>query len=161
VSGTPSTETQSRPAESRQPRAERSDHGQTLAAISRRIVGLLKEYSGKGPTKARTYLSGDMVVVLLADGYTQVEKTLMREGRTRTVIEQRAEFQEVMRGRFKRVIEEELQREVLAFMSANHHKPDLNAEIFVLAPLQSEESILLTAALEGVGEPGTAEEASD
>jgi uncharacterized protein YbcI len=121
---------------------QRSERHQALAAISRRIVGLLKEYSGRGPTKARTYLQGDLVVVLLAGGYTQVEKTLLDEGRTKTVIEQRHEFQEVMRGRYKRAIEEELHREVLAFMSANHHDPDLYAEIFVLAPEASEDSIL-------------------
>jgi hypothetical protein len=50
------------------------------------------------------------------------------------VIDQRAVFQDVMRPRFKRVIEEELQREVLAFMSTIHHDPDLNAELFVLSP---------------------------
>jgi hypothetical protein len=39
-----------------------------------------------------------------------------------------------MRPRFKRVIEEELQRELLALMSTSHHAPDLNGELFVLAP---------------------------
>jgi hypothetical protein len=48
-------------------------------------------------------------------------------------MDQRAVFQDVMRPRFKRVIEEELQREVLAFMSAIHNDPDLNAELFVLS----------------------------
>ena len=116
------------------PRSPQSDHGMTLAAISRRIVGLIKEYYGKGPTKARTYHSGDLVVVLLAGGYTAVERTLLDEGQTKAVMDQRAAFQEVMRPHFKRVIEEELEREVVAFMSATHHDPDLSAEIFVLQP---------------------------
>ncbi len=111
-----------------------SERNGTLAVISRRIVGLLKEYYGKGPTTARTYQWDDLVVVLMRGGYTTVEKTLVEEGRSEAVMSQRSEFQDVMRPRFKRVIEEELRREVVAFMSTNHHGPDLNAELFVLGP---------------------------
>ncbi len=110
-----------------------SESGAALAAISRRIVGLLKEHYGKGPTQARTYYSGELVVVLLSGGYTQAEKTLIEDGRTRAVMELRAQLQEVMNDRFRQVIEEELQRSVVAFMSAAHYDPDYNAEIFVLA----------------------------
>ena len=42
---------------------------------------LHKEFYGKGPTKARTYLQDDVVLVLLRGGYTRVEETLMRDGR--------------------------------------------------------------------------------
>ena len=107
--------------------------GATLAVISRRIVALIKEHYGKGPTNTRTYHLGDLVVVLMRGGFTQVERTLIDDGRGEAVEVQRAAFQEVMRPQFKRVIEEELHREVAAFMSATHHDPDLNAEIFVLA----------------------------
>jgi hypothetical protein len=55
-------------------------------------------------------------------------------GQAQAVTDQRAVLQDVIRPRFKRVIEEELQREVLAFMSTSHHAPDLNAELFVLSP---------------------------
>ncbi|HEX4467662.1 MAG TPA: Na-translocating system protein MpsC family protein [Solirubrobacteraceae bacterium] len=110
------------------------EHGTVLAAISRRIVALLKEYHGKGPEKARTYHSGDLVVVLMSGGYTAVEKTLLADGKTEAVMEQRAVFQDVMRPRFKRVVEEEMHRGVIAFMSTNHHDPDINAELFILAP---------------------------
>ncbi|HEY4996614.1 MAG TPA: Na-translocating system protein MpsC family protein [Solirubrobacteraceae bacterium] len=111
-----------------------SESGAALAAISRRIVGLLKEHYGKGPTQARTYYSGELVVVLLSGGFTQAERTLIEDGRTRAVMELRAQLQEVMNDRFRQVIEEELQRSVLAFMSAAHYDPDYNAEVFVLAP---------------------------
>lgn len=112
----------------------RPERNGTLASISRRVVGLLKEYYGKGPTTARTYFWDDLVVVLMRGGYTTVEKTLMEGGRQQAVMSQRHEFQEVMRPRFKRVIEEELRREVVAFMSSNHQEPDLYAELFVLGP---------------------------
>jgi uncharacterized protein YbcI len=120
-----------------------SESGAALAAISRRIVGLLKEHYGKGPTQARTYYSGELVVVLLSGGYTQAEKTLIEDGRTRAVMDLRAQLQEVMNDRFRQVIEEELQRSVTAFMSAAHHDPDYNAEVFVLAPRGAEEAGVL------------------
>lgn len=110
-----------------------SAHGSTLAAISRRMVGLIKDYYGKGPTNARTYHWGELVVVLLSGGSTSVEKTLIADGNEQAVIDQRTAFQDAMRPRYKRVIEEEMRREVIAFMSAYHHDPDVNAEIFVLA----------------------------
>ena len=107
-------------------------HGSALANISRRIVVLHKEFYGKGPTKARTYLQDDVVLVLLRGGYTRVEETLMRDGRIDAVNRQREAFQSVMHDRFVEVIEDELGRKVTAFMSANHQDPDLMAEVFVL-----------------------------
>ena len=53
-----------------------------------------------------------------------------------------------MNDRFRQVIEEELQRSVLAFMSAAHYDPDYNAEVFVLASHKSEEASLRVAAAE-------------
>ena len=107
--------------------------GTQLANISRRIVVLHKEFYGKGPTKARTYVQDNLVVVLLRGGFTRVEETLLRDGRGEAVQRQRDAFQEVMRSRFVAVIEDELDRRVDAFMSTNHQDPDLMAEIFVLA----------------------------
>jgi uncharacterized protein YbcI len=109
-------------------------HGATMAAITRRFVALLKEHYGKGPTSARTYHVEDVVVVLLGGGYTPVERTLIEDGQAKAVSDQREAFQDAMRPRFKRVIEEEMRREVIAFMSTVHAEPDYNAELFVLAP---------------------------
>jgi uncharacterized protein YbcI len=123
----------SEPREMEQPSAA-TGRGSHLAVISRRIVGLLKEHYGKGPTGARTYMSGDLVVVLLSGGYTAGERTLIREGRGDAVNDMRSAFQDAMRPRLKQVVEEELRRPVVAFMSANHQDPDLAAELFILAP---------------------------
>lgn len=105
-----------------------------LANISRRLVGLHKEFYGKGPTKAKTYYNDDLVVVLMRGGFTRVEETLLREGRGDAVIDQRRQFQDVMHERFDAVIQEELGRRVIAFMSGSHQDPDLLAEVFVLEP---------------------------
>lgn len=116
---------------------ERTTRGSHLAAISRRVVGLMKEHYGKGPTGARTYQSGDLVVVLLSGGYTTVEKTLIAGGRSDVVNQQRSAFQQTVRPLMRQIVEEELRRPVIAFMSANHHDPDLSAELFILAPDES------------------------
>ena len=79
--------------------------GAVRTAISDGMVALLKEYYGVGPTQAKTYYHDDLVVCLLRGGFTRVEKTLLEGGRGAAVIQQRMEFQEVMRDRFVAVIE--------------------------------------------------------
>jgi uncharacterized protein YbcI len=106
--------------------------GDMRGNISRRIVQLHKEYYGRGPTKAKTYVHGDLVVVLMRGGFTRVEETLLEGGRGNAVIQQRMEFQEVMMARFKEVIAEETGRKVVAMMSGSHQQPDLLGEVFVL-----------------------------
>ena len=107
---------------------------QARTAISEGIVALLKEYYGRGPTQAKTYYHDDLVVCLLRGGFTKVEQTLLEGGRGRAVIEQRMEFQEVMRERFESVIERATGRRVVGFMSGNQQDPDMICEVFVLAP---------------------------
>jgi uncharacterized protein YbcI len=106
--------------------------GDTRGNISRRIVQLHKEFYGRGPEKAKTYVIGDLVVVLMRGGFTPVEETLLKEGRGASVIQQRSDFQDVMVDRFTGVIEEETGRKVVAMMSGSHQHPDLLAEMFVL-----------------------------
>jgi uncharacterized protein YbcI len=95
-------------------------HGDVLTAISDGLVALLKEYYGRGPTRAKSYFQDDLVVCLLRGGFSQVEQTLLDGGRGAAVIEQRMEFQDLMRERFERVVEDATGREVIGFMSGNH-----------------------------------------
>lgn len=104
------------------------------ARISRRMVQLQKEFYGRGPTKAKTYAHDDLVTVLMRGGFNRVEQTLLDEGRGDSVVQQRADFQEVMLERYSQIIEEETGRKVAAFMSGSHQEPDLLAEIFILSP---------------------------
>ena len=112
----------------------RQRNGAVRTAISDGMVALLKEFYGVGPTQAKTYYSDDLVVCLLRGGFTRVEQTLLEGGRTAAVIQQRMEFQEVMRSRFTAVIEEATGRRVVGFMSGNQQDPDMICEVFVLAP---------------------------
>jgi uncharacterized protein YbcI len=108
--------------------------GAVRSAISDGMVALLKEYYGVGPTQTKTYYHDDLVVCLLRGGFTRVEKTLLDGGRGQAVIQQRMEFQEVMRDRFQQVIERATGRRVVGFMSGNQQDPDMICEVFVLTP---------------------------
>ena len=54
------------------------NHGDVLTAISDGMVGLLKEYYGRGPTRAKSYYEDDLVVCVLRGGSSRVEQTSLR-----------------------------------------------------------------------------------
>src|SRR6202142_1699314 len=109
-------------------------HGDVLTAISDGMVALLKEFYGRGPTRTKSYYDDDLVVCVLRGGFTRVEQTLLEGGRGAAVIQQRIEFQELMRLRFEEVIEAATGRRVIGFMSGNQQHPDMMCEVFILAP---------------------------
>jgi uncharacterized protein YbcI len=112
----------------------RTARGEILTAVSDGIVALFKDFYGKGPTRAKTYYEDDLVVCLLRGGFSRVEQTLLEGGRGASVIQQRMEFQELMRERFEAVVERATGRRVIGFMSGNQQDPDIMCEVFVLAP---------------------------
>jgi uncharacterized protein YbcI len=113
--------------------AARSAAGDVRSAISDGLVALLTEYYGRGPDKAKTYVTDDLVVYLLRGGFTRVEQTLLDGGHGGDVIRQRMAFQDVMRKRFEKVVEEATGRRVIGSMSGNQQDPDMICEVFVLA----------------------------
>jgi uncharacterized protein YbcI len=102
------------------------------ARISRSVVSLLKEYYGRGPVKAKTYYTEDVVLVVLSGGFSPVEATLLAAGKGTAVTDQRTIFQEAMRERFSEKVEEITGRKVISFMSANDQQSDMTAQLFVL-----------------------------
>jgi uncharacterized protein YbcI len=112
-----------------------NDRGRQLTAISNGITRLHREHYGRGATTVRTIMQRNFVVCMLEDIYTPLERTLIEAGRTDSVRETRAIFQDTMRPYFMQVVEEALGRKVLGFMSQVHFDPDLAAEIFVLEPV--------------------------
>jgi uncharacterized protein YbcI len=101
-------------------------------AISNAVVRLLREYTGRGPTKSRTTIRDNVVLVMLEQTLTKGEESLVSKGRADKVIEIRHEFQEAMREEGMAKISELTGRKVTAMLSANHVDPDIGAEIFVL-----------------------------
>lgn len=108
--------------------------GSIPAAISSAVVQLMREYTGRGPTKARTYIDEDLITVVLQDTLTMGERSLVRDGETDLVLTSRKAFQRTMSTQLIAAIERLSGRSVFAFLSDNHIDPDIAVETFVLAP---------------------------
>src|SRR5829696_418654 len=102
---------------------EGQPRGAAGAAISNAVVRLLAEYTGRGPTKAKTTISQDLVAVVLQDTLTKAEKTLADTGQAQFVLDMRHRFQMAMREDLIAAVEMILERKVIAFMSDNHIDP--------------------------------------
>jgi uncharacterized protein YbcI len=120
--------------------------GHLLAAISTRIVGILRDHYGRGPMKAKTYALDDIIVVVMrGSGFTPLEQTIMDSGQPQRVVAMREDFQQVMAERYKDTIEELTGRKVLAFLSQAHVEPDITMEIFFIdAPLEGFGAVEIT-----------------
>ena len=114
--------------------ATEADRGSRSAAISTAVVQVLREYTGRGPTKARATIGRDDVMVVLRDTMTQGERQLADHGKAKDVLHTRHEVQEIMRDDLCAEVEQIMGRRVIAFMSDNHVEPDMGVEVFVLEP---------------------------
>lgn len=119
--------------------------GEMLAAISTRIVGLLREHYGRGPSRAKTYAMDDCIVCVLRNGFTAHERTIVDSGQPGRVIEMRQDFQRMMEQRYRETIETITGRQVIAFLSQAHLEPDITLEIFFLdRPMNGSAALDLT-----------------
>jgi len=107
--------------------------GEIRATISREIVRLQAEYYGKGPTKAKTYVFDDLVVVVLEETFTRAEKTLVQRGEADAIQHIRRRFQQQMAEEFTSVVEQATGRSVRAFLSETNIEQDVSVETFLLS----------------------------
>src|SRR3954453_3966828 len=87
------------------------------AVISDGAVRLLHEYTGRGPTRSRTTIDHDSVMILLGDTLTRGERKLVEAGKKERVLEVRHDFQLAMESELVAAVEEATGRKVIAFMS--------------------------------------------
>ena len=113
------------------PHYPRTD-GPLTAQITNAVVGVFRDYTGRGPTKARTFLNDELVQVLLEDTMTTAERQLAQGGEHEFVLQLRRKFQEVMRSDLVQAVEQLGGRRVIAFMSDNTLEPDMALESFVV-----------------------------
>jgi uncharacterized protein YbcI len=113
---------------------ERTVDGALLTAISNAVVKIVREYTGRGPTKARASIRDDVVTVLMQETLLKAEHSLINDSKAGLVVEMRRSFQQTMRGELSAAVERLTERKVIAFMSDSHLDPDYSIEVFVLAP---------------------------
>ena len=117
------------------------ERGKVVAGISKAILGIHRQYYGRGASRARTLMDADYVICFLEDIYTPVERTLIDAGRFEAVRETRSAFQDTMRERFSASVEEFSGRKVIGFLSQVHVDPDVAVETFILEPENEHPSV--------------------
>ena len=106
--------------------------GSLAATISNHVVRVFAEYTGRGPTKARTTIGENIVLCVTQNSMTKAERRLVQEGESDLVVSIRRKFQTVMRDDLVGAIEAVTGRTVLSFMSDHDAQRDYAAEVFVL-----------------------------
>ena len=114
-----------------------SPEGSQRTALSNAMVTLKKQFYGKGPTAAKTYLNDDWVFVVMEGGLTRNEETLLANGEHDLVRRYRLRFQEVMRDATMSSVEEITGRKVLTYHSQILFDPAFALEIFLLEPQEA------------------------
>lgn len=108
--------------------------GRLRAAISNAMMRVTREFYGRGPQRAKTYLADDYVFCVLEDLLTTVERTLLEAGQSLLVRHVRLRFQDMAGAVFVGEIETLTGHKVLAAHSQIVFDPDTVFHIFVLAP---------------------------
>jgi uncharacterized protein YbcI len=109
--------------------------GSLLAEIANAIVRLYKEVLGRGPTKARAqFLGPDVLLVLLEDSLTVVERNLVALGEVARVREQRIFLEAGLEERKRSEVERILGRRTVGAISGVDPRRDIAVELFTLEP---------------------------
>jgi uncharacterized protein YbcI len=111
---------------------EASSRGRVLAELSNLVVALHREHFGRGPGAAKSFASDGVVVCVLSDIYSPVEKTLIRAGQSAHVKQARALHAEALADVYKARVSEVLGRPVEVFLSSASVDPDVVVETFLL-----------------------------
>ncbi|HWH21541.1 MAG TPA: Na-translocating system protein MpsC family protein [Solirubrobacterales bacterium] len=105
-----------------------------LTEISNTAVALHREHFGRGPGAAKTHVNDNLVVCVLTDVFTPVERTLIEAGQEERVRETRAAHRAATEDVYKERMEAVLGRKVEAHLSSVHVDPDVAVDVFVLGP---------------------------
>ena len=115
------------------------DGGALLARISNEMVRAQKEFFGKGPTKAKSYMLDDMLIIVMRGGMTTAEKTMLDFGHPDLVRQFRQLFENSMTERLTDKMEQLTGRKILTYQSQVMFEPDVVVEMFVFdQPARSE-----------------------
>ena len=109
-------------------------HGRLGAAISDAMVAIVRDAVGRGPTRARTFIHDDVIVCVLDETMTPLERTLHEDQRDDAVQEVRDALHTSMGSQAKQRIEALTGRSVRATLADHHRDPDAGVFVFLLQP---------------------------
>ena len=108
--------------------------GSIRAALANAMVGMKKQFYGRGPTAAKAWILDDYVFVALEGGLTRNEETMLADGKEDLVRTYRLSFQETMTDVLTSAVTEITGRRVLTYHSQIVFDPPRTFEVFVLEP---------------------------
>ena len=112
--------------------------GESAAAVSNAVVRIYARHHGRGPTKAKTYLFGDVILTLMEESAAPVLQTLAAAGEEELVRNVRTRVQSAMAEELKEAVQQITGRTVRALMSGSELEPDVRCDVFLLEPENAE-----------------------
>jgi uncharacterized protein YbcI len=106
--------------------------GERSADMSRELVRLMQRTTGRGPTRARTTMGRDHVLVIFSETLTPGERTLVEGGMSERVATLREGLYRALREEAAAVVERNVERKVVAVMTSHHFEPDYASMLFIL-----------------------------
>jgi uncharacterized protein YbcI len=104
------------------------------AAISNAVVRIHTEHQGRGPTRAKTYLFDDVVLTVMEESASAVERTLADAGDEELIQSVRSRIQGAIADELKAAVQEVTGRRVRAVVSGSQIELDINCDVFLLEP---------------------------
>jgi uncharacterized protein YbcI len=102
-----------------------------LARLSNEMVRAQKEFFGKGPTSAKSYILDDLLIIVMRGGMTTAEHTMLQFGHQDQVRHFRQLFENEMTERLTGMVEDLTGRKVATYQSQVMFNPDVVVEIFI------------------------------
>ena len=116
-----------------------------LSRISTEMVRMQKEYYGRGPVKAKSYMLDDLLVTVMHGGMTTAERTMLDRGRSDAVRAFRQEWENEMGELLIARVEELTGRKVATYQSQVMFDPDTIVELFLFEEAAPEVAVHATA----------------
>jgi uncharacterized protein YbcI len=105
--------------------------GDMLAQLSDDMVRAKKQFFGKGPEQAKSYMVDDMLFIVMRGGLTRAEETMLRFEQQDMVRRFRQLFENEMTEVLTSLVEETTGRTVVNYQSQIMFDPDIIVEMFV------------------------------
>lgn len=105
--------------------------GDLLARLSDDMVRAKKQFFGKGPEQAKSYMFDDLLITVMRGGLTTAEQTMLRFGRQSMVRQFRQLFENEMTEVLTGLVEQATGRTVVNYQSQIMFDPDIIVEMFV------------------------------
>jgi uncharacterized protein YbcI len=113
----------------------RNPDDRVLRDISAGIIHLFEVHFGRAPKGVETHFaSPDILICVVEDSLTPVERTLRDIGETQRLRTIRMVLQHAAEARFRAIVETVTGRRVIGFMSGMDINVDEACEVFTLAP---------------------------